>query len=289
MRVRGARRRPLAVSAVVAATVVAVGAAAPSGAAADPSPVRCSDLSENGSSVVGAHVVGDFLADSDDGSGCFLRSATITGDVLATAYTVAEASTVGGTVTVVDGHLTLAYGASVGGDVVMGDLAYPWLGLSLVASTVAGSVHGQAGSVYVGEDSTVEGDYDLTTSGVVRIRHSTVAGDVDSRGGRLLVHDATVGGRLTATGSAPLVCRTTVGGDLTVTDAHAYARLGIEGRERCRTTVGGSVRVVDNTHSVDLGDLVVAGDLVCTGNTGPRLVTWTALTSVAGTRTGQCA
>ncbi|MBB2923261.1 hypothetical protein [Cellulomonas cellasea] len=279
---------------LLAATVLAlVGVGGPPATAAPPEGVLCSSLPRQGEAVHDLRIRGDLIADSANGTGCFLERVVVDGDVHAASYLGLTGSTVHGDVTVTaDGHVAVVDGAAVLGDVVLDTGAYSWRGLGMRDATIYGSVRGTAGTVQLyglSGRSVVHGDYDVTTTSRLQMVRSTVWGHVGTRDGRLLLHDSALRDGLTSTGQGVLVCRSSVDGDLTVTHAHAYGRLGLEGTEPCGTSVTGSVHLVDNPHSIDLGALTVAGDLVCTGNTGPRVVTWTAATAVTGTRTGQCA
>lgn len=275
--------------AVACALVVGVVAAASGAAAAARPTFLCSELPRNGVYVVDLRVRGDVVADAPDGVPCLFVNVVVEGDVLVRhdGRVLLDVSTVLGSVRS-EGPVSIVHGSVVEGDVVLDD-AHTWTGLDVRDSRVDGSVTGRTGYARLFR-STVAGSYDVDTVSRAQLARTTVGGPVLTRGGRLLVHDTTVGGGLSSSGSGEvLVCRTVVTGDLTVTDVRGYVRLGVEADERCRTTVGGDVVLVDNPHSLDLGDLAVAGDLVCTGNTGPRGITFTPLTTVAGARTGQCA
>jgi hypothetical protein len=299
----------LAIAAAVASPGIATAAApagqapAPAAAVADPppEPVLCSTL-ERGT---GGVVPGDVVADVD----CLFIAATVLGDitVLPGGGIDLRESTVHGSVRSSGGGSLWIFDTQVDGDVsavrtsgeaalwntvVGGSLriesAFSWIG----RTTVAGDVDllaRQWGDVTLFE-SVIGGTVTASAPEKVQVRDNHVGGSLVTGMGRLISHDNRVDGSLTSTSASDvLVCRTTVGGDLTVTDVQGWSRVGQELPYRCRTTVGGSVHVVDNPHSVVLGDLVVAGDLVCTGNTGPRLVVRGPSLTVAGARTGQCA
>ncbi|MBB2923260.1 hypothetical protein [Cellulomonas cellasea] len=276
----------------VLALVLAGAALTPSAAGAvevEPPPALCSTLPRNGDAVVDLTVPGDLVADTFHGGPCVLVNVVVEGDVVVPHDSSFHAvlATVRGSVDA-RGGVAITERSTVGGDVVVDD-EHVWRALEVRDSTVTGDVRGRTAGARIVR-STVSGAYDVATTTRAQLARTSVAGPVDTRGGRLLVHDATLGASLTSTGSGEvLVCRTSVVGDLTVTDVRGYVRLGVEADERCRTTVGGSVLLVDNPHSLDLGDLAVAGDLVCTGNTGPRGITTSPLTTVTGARSGQCA
>lgn len=256
--------------------------AVPAPAAPAARPVRvCSERSP----VVGV-VEADVLV---DGTPCLLVGATVLGDVVlrgeATLSTT-QAVTVTGDVRG-EGMVTLSE-TTVHGEV---DVVAPPYWESLVgASRVAGGVRLDAYLVtFVA--SAVGGDVRAASDGAVRLRQGTaVGGSVDVEGGYVRAHDSTVLGSLRYSGPTDvIVCRSDVGGDLEVTGARYWSTIGQERTERCRVTVGGSVRLVDNVSSVVVDDVHVAGDLACTGNTGPRVVVRTERLTVAGARTGQCA
>jgi hypothetical protein len=248
-------------------------------AAADPQ--LCSALPTTWGEVQMVEVDGDLVADGE----CRFSEGRVRGDLLVPPGGRLDALSLD-----VHGDLRVAgeaqvYATRVHGAVVLDQAARVTVDQSSVVAGVTGSA-----DVAAVRSSGVLGDVVVTATNAVRLSRSVVGGAVDVRGGRLLVHDTGIRGALTSVGATDvLVCRTTVRGDLTVTDVQGWSRVGQERQELCRTTVGGSVRVVDNPHSVVLDDLVVAGDVLCTGNTGPQLVVRTAALTVAGTRSGQCA
>jgi hypothetical protein len=301
-------------AAVLVLVVVGPGCVAATARAATPTEPpgrRCSDLWTDPRSGTVADVVveGDLLVDAycalvrttvtgdatllDGGALDLQFEAVVRGDVHGTVEPSgwdpsvnAQGATIGGDV-VVPGYAHLRH-TSVHGDVVL-EAGTGRGGLILDEALVAGAVRGTADSVLV-EESAVLGPVDVTTGeGATRVRRSTLGASLRTGGGRLVLHDSRIRGALESAGSRDvLVCRSQVDGDLTVTDVQGWSRVGEERGESCRTTVGGSVHLVDNTHSIVLGDLRVAGDLVCTGNTGPQGVVRTERLAVAGTGDGEC-
>lgn len=247
-----------------------------------PAPQLCSELSVDPEGQVGqVEVDGDLVADGE----CRGVSGDVHGDVVVPAGASFDARSLD-----VHGDLRVAgysglYGSQVHGDVLLDGAAH----VVLQHTSVVGGVTGSALAVQV-YASGVLGDVTVASTGATRLTRSVLGGAVDVRGGRLLVHDTGVRGNLTSTTATDvLVCRASLRGDLTVTDVQGWSRVGQERQELCRTTVGGSVRVVDNPHTVVLDDVVVSGDLLCAGNTGPQLVVRTARLTVARASTGQCA
>lgn len=273
----------LSIAASLAVAAALAGASSlPAAAVPGPAPLLCSALPTDPEGQVGAvEVDGDLVADGE----CRVSGGYVRGDVVVPAGALLDALSLD-----VHGELRVAgsaslYGAQVHGDVVLDGAT----GVGLQHTSVVGGITGSAVAVQV-YASGVLGDVTVASTGATRLTRSVVGGSVDVRGGRLIVHGTGVRGGLTSTAATDvLVCRASLRGDLTVTDVQGWSRVGQERQELCRTTVGGSVHVVDNPHSVVLDDLVVAGDLLCTGNTGPQTVVRTARLTVAGNRTGQCA
>lgn len=278
---QGVVRRPgLTVAGAVSPGCAPVAPPAPP---ADPPAVQlCSELPLGWGGQRDLDVLdGDLLADGD----CEIWHALVHGDVVVPA---------GGTFHALD--LDVRGRLRVGGSALLdttrvldGMVLDSATEVRLEGSTIGAGVTGSAGELTLSASGAL-GDVVVTTTTATRLTRSVVGGSVDARGGRLIVHGTGVRGALTSTGATDaLVCRASVRGDLTVTDVQGWSRIGQERQELCRTTVGGSVHVVDNPHSVVLDDLVVAGDLLCTGNTGPQTVVRTDRLTVAGNRTGQCA
>ncbi|MDC7120396.1 hypothetical protein OMK64_02475 [Cellulomonas fimi] len=284
---RRGRGRALAGAAVGAVLIAAV--ASPSAAAAEPPPTLCSDIP--GSSLVEQSVEGDLVVDVD----CWIFRGTVHGDVTVragTTFSVGRAT--------LDGDAEVAGRLELGDSRVHGDVTLTstdtasltiWVGDG-AGGSVDGDVTGQAADVVL-EAARVWGSYDVEVRDATRVRgRSELMGPAAVTGGRLLVHGATFYGGLTSAGSGDvLVCGATVAGDLRVTGLTDFASIGAEPRRDqrdCPVLVTGSLVLVDNPHSVDLGNVAVARDLVCTGSSGPRGVTETSWTEVHGDRTGQC-
>ena len=161
--------------------------------------------------------------------------------------------------------------------------------VELYATHVGGDVRGRAVTVEV-TDSAVAGSYDVTAEQVARLNASTF-GSVTARGdARLLAHGVVTTGSFTAERTLDLLlCRGQVGGDLTVRGVRTWSRVGEEGTLYCRTSVAGSLHVVDNPSTVVLGSVRVAGDLVCSNNTGSQGVVRRPVLVVSGTRSPTCA
>lgn len=261
---------------------------------------------------VHGRVDGDLVVDAP----CEVGLATVTGDVVVQDQNGLGLfdSTVLGSVRSADGHAMGSVwmsGADVAGDVWVnpqGSLAYsvvrgdlvlrpdPALGpdaararVEVYSSHVGGDVLGEAPTVEVSE-SAVVGRYDVTATSVARLRDS-VLGSVTARGDSLLLaHDVVTTGSFTAERTLELLlCRGRIGGDLTVHAVRRWSRVGEEGTLYCRTSVTGSLHVLDNPSTVVLGSVRVAGDLVCSNNTGSRGVVRRPVLVVSGTRSPGCA
>lgn len=281
------RRRAWPVVAV--GVVLAVAGAPPAAAAEDPPPTLCSEVPD--AYFMEESLEGDLVVDVE----CYMFRGTVYGDVTVlpgASFSVGRGG-IDGDVEVA-GHLRLG-DSGVSGDVVL--TSRETASLEIVVGdgsggTVDGDVTGEAAEVFL-EAATVWGTYDVDVRDATRIRRSELIGPVAASGGRLLVHTATFYEGLTSTGSGDvMVCGATVVGDLRVSGLTDFASIGAEPRRDqryCSVLVTGSLVLADNPHSVDLGYVTVARDLVCTGNTGPRGVTETIWTSVRGARTGQCA
>lgn len=287
-RTTGRARRVLPATAALAITAALVLGAPPAqgaagrGAVPAAEPVVCSRLPHVREAVVeGVRIEGDLLADDD----CGLVRSTVTGDILVLpGFGVALFDG-----TVVHGSVRGRGPVDVDGSYVHGDVHVdaPERQLWIVSSTVGGDVTGHV-TASVLQSAHVHGSYDVTTTEAARFRGgSTVLGTLDTRGGRLLLHDTVVRGDVTSSGSAgALLCRARLDGALTITGLRAYARVGLEPPYDCTTTVAGPVELRDNPHSIDLGT-VSTPLLVCAGNTGPRGVTVDGTQSLGAT-SGRC-
>ncbi|MBB2924274.1 hypothetical protein [Cellulomonas cellasea] len=254
-------------------------------AAAHTPTVRCSDIDDDTwrARVAYRQVDADLVV---DGRTCRLFHVGVHGDVL-----VPEGSSLFLENTTVHGDLTSAgstslHESSVDGDVVLSTREE----LALYFSTVRGSVTGTASSVTLWR-STVAQAVDLTLGFYFGLSYSRVGGSATLRPGQFHVEGSTVVGDLGSTGARDggRMCRSTVHGDLRLSGSGDDLNLAASWQEPCRTTVHGSAHLTDNTGDVLLGRLYVRGDLVCTGNTGPRGVVPVGTASVEGTRSGQCA
>ncbi|MFS0700897.1 hypothetical protein AB6N24_13070 [Cellulomonas sp. 179-A 4D5 NHS] len=304
-----------AVLAGLASAALVLAGAVPAAAVVERPTFLCSTLlAEQSTWYVTGRVEGDLVVDAS----CAIGSATVTGDVLfeGAHFLGIYSSTVEGDVrpsegrdvgqveaygSVFGGDLTLGPVARVGGATVGGDLvlrATPDIPYEHATfweayvddAVVDGSVRGSTRTLTL-ERVEVAGSYDVTASGITRLRRTTVDGDVAARGdSRVVVHDAVVGGSFTADRTQDLLlCRGEVGGDLTVRGVRVWSRVGEEGTLLCRSRVGGSLHVVDNPSTVVVGSVRVAGGLLCSGNTGSRVVVQRPVLVVEGTRSGQCA
>ena len=269
-----------------AAALAAVCLVVPGGPAAAETPtVRCSEIGDSTwrTRVAWQRIDADLLV---DGRFCTLDHVGVYGDVTvsAGAFLTTEHSTVHGDVRTA-GYVNLT-SSSVDGDLVL-DTAGE---LALYSSTVRGSLTGSASSATVWW-STVVRDVDLTLGAFFGLSRSHVGGAATLRPGSFSVDASTVVGDLTSTGGAGggRLCRSTVHGDLRLSGSHDDLELASSWQEPCWTTVDGSAFLTDNTADVLLGHLYVRGDLVCTGNTGPRGVVRVGTASVEGARSGQCA
>lgn len=257
------------------------------GAPAEPPAPRehlCSELMSDRpwDEVRGVQLRGDLVVDIT----CRLTDVTVTGDVTSVPGHGLYAHR-----TTFEGSMHLVSQSNLTESTVLGDVHVDTPvtdEVGLRASRVGGDVHGSTGSTRL-SSSAVIGGYDVTTTSYARFQAGVVGGPVRSSGGRLLVHDAKLADDLLSDGSADvLVCRSTVDGDLTVTGVQGWSRLGVERTLPCATDVGGSLVLVDNPHSLVVGDVAVAGDLVCSGNTGPQGVTLGEALTVGGARPARC-
>lgn len=180
----------------------------------------------------------------------------------------------------------------------------------LTRATVRGSVSAAIGTFSL-TSVTVTGDLDAwggtrapETGQVLGIEGATVQGSLTSDGLEFSARDLTVGGDalVTDSGTAPRssgfsvdVCDTTVQGELRVERSRAPVNVGpfrYTGGTRCDPVLGrnavGALTFVDNAEWIAAAGTVVAGDLVCLGNTGAEGVR-TAAVVVIGERVGQCA
>lgn len=273
-----------------AATGIVLGAtglvAAPGAAAADQH--LCSDL---GGRVEHRRVEGDLVADVS----CYVGESLVTGDVLAPTgqYVGVRYSSVKGDVRST-GEVRVEQSTVMGGVV----LESPASVLNVWQATVRRSVRGDAFSVVVSE-STVEGAVNVATTDLTSVYLSSVGGWVTTHGGFLQVWGSQLGRGLTSNGSGGVaVCASAVAADVAITRSHGTVELGFsaDGRnERCsdradqRNEFLGSLVLTDNPHSIRVGGGSVAGDLVCSGSTGPRGVAVAPDLVVGGARSGDCA
>ncbi|MBB2924436.1 hypothetical protein [Cellulomonas cellasea] len=251
--------------------VLGVGALAVPGAtaAAEQPATLCTDLwNQREGIVANVAVVGDLIVDGS----CYILRSSVTGDVVVPAGQQVVLSE-----TVVDGDVRASGRAALLSSIVDGAVELDGAGTAVlrVEGGTVRDVRGAAREVTFAAGARLTGTYDVTAGEMHRLQGSTFVGPVTARDGRLLTHGSTFGD-VTAIGSRDaIVCRTTVTGDLTVTALADYARIGLEGRERCGVTIGGSLVLRDNPHSVDLGEVAIARDLVCVRNSGPRVVSGT--------------
>lgn len=284
--VRGIGAAALGILGVLGAGVLAV----PAAAEVEQPVTLCSELWNQREHVVAnVDVVGDVLIDE---GGCNILHSSVSGDVIVPA---GQGVNLYGTV--VDGDVRAAGSAMLHETTVFGTVlgeAADTAVLRVDRWSTVNDVRGLAREVTFTGGARATGTYDVTATEMHRLQHSSFDGPVTARGGRLLTHGSTFT-NLTAVGSRDaIVCRTAVSGDLTVTALSDYARIGLEGREQCRTTVGGSLVLRDNPHSVDLGEVEIARNLVCVRNTGPRVVTGTpeltdgSRVTVGGVTYGEC-
>lgn len=291
MRRHGRIARTLAVCGVA---LLGVLTSASAGGATTPAVTRCADLPVTDGWAGHREIVGDLVVDA---AGCRLTKVHITGDVLVgpgSEYLNLTRSTIRGDLRVVAAFARIEASTVLGGVSVDA----PDGGVDVWYSSVRRSIRGSAAHVYV-RDSDVDGAVNVATSAEVAVYEgSTVGGWVNVHGGRLYLVEATLERGLTSFGlSDAVMCGVRVGGDVTVRRAHAAFELGRWGaftpcdtlNPDARTSIGGSLTIEDNPHSVLLATLTVAGDLVCTGNTGPRGLTVLPSVEVAGARLGQCA
>jgi hypothetical protein len=289
MRRHGRIARTLAVCGVA---LLGVLTSASAGGATTEAVTRCADLPVTDGWAGHREIVGDLVVDAE---GCRLTKVHITGDVLVeTGGLSLTRSTIRGDVRLV------AASARIQASTVLGGVSVdePDGGVEVWYSSVRRSIRGSARYVYV-RGSDVDGAVNVATTGGVSVYEgSTVGGWVNVHGGRLHLVEATLERGLTSFGlSEAVMCGARVGGDVTVRRAHAAFELGRWGASTpcdtlnpdARTSIGGSLTIEDNPHSVLLATLTVAGDLVCTGNTGPRGLSVLPSVEVAGARIGQCA
>ncbi|WP_258723451.1 hypothetical protein [Cellulomonas sp. NS3] len=258
-------------------------------AAEDPPPTLCSEVPN--AYFMEERLEGDLVVDVE----CYMFRGRVYGDVTVlpgASFSVGRGG-IDGNVEVA-GHLSLG-DSGVSGDVVLTSRETAslevWVGDG-GGGTIDGDVTGEAAEVFL-EAATVWGAYDVDVRDATRIRRSQLIGPAATSGGRLIVHTATFYGGLTSAGSGDvMICGATIAGDLRVSGLTDFASIGAEPRRDqryCSVLVTGSLVLEDNQHSIDLGYVSVARDLVCTGNTGPRGITETNWFSVRGERTGQCA
>lgn len=256
-------------------------------------PTVCSD-----ERIVGTGFPGDLVV--PDGAWCEVWHVAVTGDAV-----VGEGAELMVGRSAVKGDLRLAPDASTGlwwatlwGGIQADDAET----VNLAWSTVHRSIRGDSRNVTLGS-STVRGAVNMATPmglypypvQTVLVSDSTVGGWVNLHGGPVRIENATLERGLTASGSGLLMCSSSIAADVTVRWSHTWIEIGAmfgdKGCTRSPAThnmIGGSVYMIDNPHSILLTRTMIAGDLVCTGNTGPRGVN-TSDAVVEGERVGQCA
>lgn len=294
------RRRRL-VTAVATVTLLVTPVAAPSSAADRPA----DDVTScDGGQVRFTRVDGDLVVPA--GTVCEIHRVAVTGDLRIGAGGDVRISS-----TAIQGDVHLAPGSEL-----RAEASTVWHGIHadgpeavlLSGTTVHRSIRGQAGFVNVA-GSQVAGainltfDVDPARHYGLTVRTSQVGGWVNLHRGHLSLWDADLERGLTAKLAQDVeMCSTHVADDVAVRWArgvvemgadlrHEYGCLGAPDLPRGRdNVVGGSLHLVDGQRSVLVRHTVVAGDLVCTGNTGPRGVdTVHESVVVHGVRSGQCA
>lgn len=266
-------------------------------------PVRCADWV----TIRSTRIEGDFVALA--GEACALRRTVVTGDVYIEP----------------DGHLAL-YSSLVMGDVHI----VPEGTMHSSRSTIWGGVHlDETGSVRIYETTvfrsirgsvagglnlrgaTIRGAFNVTSErpgadglvGRMWVDDTKIEGWVNTHGGDVRISRSTLHRGLTLSAAERVIlCTSSVSDDVTVRWAHGLSALGqptdltwwnCNPEERDvppGNELHGSVLLVDNPHSIRVQETMIAGDLICTGNTGPRGVdTQHPSVVVHGARTGQCA
>ncbi len=226
---------------------------------------------------------------------CYLGTTTVLGDLVVEAGADARISPsrVAGDVRVGPGGTAWLYATAVGGGVHL-DRARE-LGVS---GTVARSIRGKADSVDVA-DAVVRGAINLAASERVRypgfrLFRSEVGGWVNVYGGQVEIGESVLRRGLTLSwvrGAG--VCEGRVAADVTIRHARGPVEVGgVPMEDHCELhpprespVFESDLLVLDNTGDVTLRQVVVRGDLDCSGNTG-RLLPGVLQD---GERRGQCA
>ncbi|QHT57243.1 hypothetical protein GXP71_14940 [Cellulomonas sp. H30R-01] len=244
---------------------------------------RCSALPWQARDVV---VDGDLLVDGP----CELTDSVVHGDVRVLeaegSYLLLRDSTVDGTLRVAGS--VQVYGSDLGAIRLRAATAV----VLAFGSTVAGDVTGPGQWLELA-DVHVLGDV-RSSAFETDLERATVDGDVRITDGWTWILDSTLGGSLQITRPpfGVIVCGTDVAGGVTVRDAAAAVDVGPRatcptGPDAPTTTVGGTLTLLRNVGPVRVGDVRVAGDLVCRANVGGVAVLDGV--TVDGTRRGQCA
>lgn len=295
-------RRPSALLAALAVPVL-VGVVLPAGpAVAGPAAVPGAGSVVCDGRLVRQRIDADVRVPA--GRQCHLDRVAVTGDVVAEAD--ASIST---TSTTIMGDLHLAarsignpYDSTIWGGVV----AEQGVHLSAGRSTVVRSVRGDFSFLQIGS-SRVQGAVNVVVPSsfsdlTFDVVNSRVDGWVNVHGGSIRLENSVLGSGLTASAPSMMrMCDAQIAQDVTVRWSHGPVGIGatVLREDACLTytgrykdtlnVIGGSVHLVDNPHSIVLRHTTIAGDLLCTGSTGPRGIDATGPTVVvAGSRSGQC-
>lgn len=206
--------------------------------------------------------------------------------------------------TVVDGG-TLVADAATFRNVRLLDAEVVTVGRATVRGSVGGTVRTfELDRVLVtGDIAVLPGDTAVGNEATVRLWSTTVNGSIATDGFQFQTTDLTVGADVQVTNAtlpshhvlAVEVCGVDVAGELRVEQSHWIVSMGahpygdpIACDPAAHPSTVGALAFLDNPHSIAVAGTTVAGDLVCTGNTGPRGVQ-TAGVVVGGARVGQCA
>ena len=238
------------------------------------------------------------------GATCTLDHALVLGlSVLSGASVTVRSSEVQGFTFVAGG--TLMADAATFGSIDLSDAEV----LVVERATVRGSVGGSVRvfelnrTLVTGDVSVVPGDTAVGNDASVRLGATTVDGDITTDGFQFQATTLTVGADVHVTNAtlpshhvlAVELCGVDVAGELRVEASHWIVSMGahpygdwIACDPAAHPSTVGALTFVDNPHSIAVAGTTVAGDLVCTGNTGPRGVQ-TAAVVVGGARVGQCA
>lgn len=181
--------------------------------------------------------------------------------------------------------------------------------VTIQRATLRGSVGGSVRSLELdrvlatGDVAVLPGDTAVGNEATVRLWNTTVNGSITTDGFQFQTTGLTVGADVQVTNAtlpshhvlAVEVCGVDVAGELRVEQSHWIVSMGahpygdpIACDPATHPSTVGALTFLDNPHSIAVAGTTVAGDLVCTGNTGPRGVQ-TATVVVGGARVGQCA